>query len=353
MRIGTRVVAGVVVAMLACSAAQARAEGTYVALGDSLAAGIGASTSSKGYVGLVRSALASHAGVTAASFHGQPGATSLSLRTGGQLAAAIAAIDNAFDTTHVTIDIGGNDVLGGLCVGNWDTPACGFRTNFAQTLDDLLAALTADPGAETLVTMAYYNPASGLGNGTETNFDTQLLGANGILDAADTGADVGINDVILQESQSRALPVANPYPAFEAAGQAFISGDGIHPNDAGYAAIAQAFCDVIVISCTVTPPGDPPKSDPPVSDTTPPETSIDRSPPRRSERRRVRIAFSSDEAPAAFECRLDDRPFAACSSPVRLRVRPGRHRFQVRATDAAGNVDRSPASVRFRVKRKR
>lgn len=332
----------------ATSASTANAAGTYVALGDSLAAGMGASESSKGYVGLLNSALRSNAGVDGFGGFGQPGATSASLR-GAQLSSALARINDATDTTFVTIDIGGNDLLGGSCNGTWDT-SCPFRANFSATLDDLLGALATDPGSETLATMAYYNPSAGTGTPSETDFDLKLLGANGTIGVADTGADVGVNDVILQESLSRSLPMANPYPAFDVAGQSWISGDHLHPNDAGFAAIALSFCDVIAVSCTVVaPPADP---DPP-ADTDPPETSIVKAPKRKSSRRRAKVAFSSDEQGSRFKCRLDDDPFAPCTSPDRFRVKPGRHRFSVRAIDADGNADPSPASVRFRVKKRR
>lgn len=333
--------------VFALPAHQANAAGVYVSLGDSLAAGVGASVSSKGYVGRLNGAMGSNAGVDAFAGFGQAGATSGSLR-GSQLTNALARINDPTDTTFVTIDIGGNDLLSGSCNGTWDT-TCPFRANFAATLDDLLGALAGDPGAETLATMAYYNPSAGEGSPTEASRDTQLLGANGVINGSDAGADVGINDVILEESQSRSLPMANPYPAFDAAGQAWISGDGIHPNDEGYAAIAQSFCDVIAVSCAVS---SPPPPNPP-ADADPPETRIDKAPKRSGHKRKVTVTFSSDERSSSFECSLDDKPFRDCDSPQRPRVSRGRHRFRVRAIDAAGNVDPTAASVRFRVKRKR
>jgi len=340
-------------AAMAVHANAAQAAGTYVALGDSLAAGVGATNpSTTGYVGLYGAALTANQGVDSVHNFGQGGATSASIR-GSQLASALSRINDPTDTTFVTIDIGGNDFLGGSCSNNWGT-SCPFRANLAATLDDLLAALGADPGTETLATMAYYNPNTGEGPPNETNLDTQLFGANGTLGISDAGADVGINDVILQESQSRGLPMANPYPAFDTAGQAWITGDGIHPTDAGYAAIAQAFCDATAVSCDASggPPVDPPVN-PPTADTDPPETTIDKAPPRKSTKRLVKLRFSSDEAGSTFECRFDNRAFGACTSPLKTKAGPGKHRFYVRAIDAAGNVDADPASVRFKVKRKR
>jgi hypothetical protein len=87
--------------------------------------------------------------------------------------------------------------------------------------------------------------------------------------------------------------------------------------------------------------------DPP--DTNPPETRIDRGPASRSSKKRAKFRFSSNEAGSSFECKLDRAAFAPCDSPKRYRdLAAGRHRFQVRAIDAAGNVDPTPARHRWR-----
>ena len=53
---------------------------------------------------------------------------------------------------------------------------------------------------------------------------------------------------------------------------------------------------------------------------------------------------------AGFECRLDGAPFAACSSPVALAdLAPGPHTFAVRAADAVGNVEGTPASYSWTI----
>lgn len=95
--------------------------------------------------------------------------------------------------------------------------------------------------------------------------------------------------------------------------------------------------------------------DPP-TDTDAPETTISSAPKRnlKSKKKRVRVefAFGADEA-ASFECALDGAAFAPCASPFSTRVGKGRHTFAVRATDAAGNRDGSPATSSFKVKRKR
>jgi len=52
---------------------------------------------------------------------------------------------------------------------------------------------------------------------------------------------------------------------------------------------------------------------------------------------------STEPSGASFECSLDDAAFTPCTSPVTLDgLAPGRHSFQARATDRAGNVDPTP-----------
>jgi hypothetical protein len=88
-------------------------------------------------------------------------------------------------------------------------------------------------------------------------------------------------------------------------------------------------------------------------DLTAPATSIDRGPRRRTRRRTARLVFSSSEPGGSFECSLDGRAFNSCSSPkVYSRLRRGGHRFAVRAIDAAGNVDTTPATINWRVTRR-
>ncbi len=56
---------------------------------------------------------------------------------------------------------------------------------------------------------------------------------------------------------------------------------------------------------------------------------------------------------ASLECNLNGGGFEPCSSPFETKVRKGRHSFEVRARDGAGNVDGTPAEHSFKVKRKR
>jgi outer membrane protein OmpA-like peptidoglycan-associated protein len=60
----------------------------------------------------------------------------------------------------------------------------------------------------------------------------------------------------------------------------------------------------------------------------------------------VTLAFSSDDAGATFGCKLDDGAFAPCASPKDYTgLSDGRHDFEVRAVDSAGNVGDADAEV--------
>jgi hypothetical protein len=91
-------------------------------------------------------------------------------------------------------------------------------------------------------------------------------------------------------------------------------------------------------------------------DCKPPDTTITNAPEdkvkTKKKRAKVTFEFSADEA-ATFECALDGAAFGPCSSPDTFTVKKGEHSFQVRAVDAAGNVDASPASDSWKVKRKK
>jgi hypothetical protein len=70
--------------------------------------------------------------------------------------------------------------------------------------------------------------------------------------------------------------------------------------------------------------------------------------------------FGGSEPGVKFECRLDQGltlgPWVACTSPHRIRglARRTNYVFAVRAVDAAGNPDPTPADRRWKVtKRKR
>jgi thermitase len=81
-----------------------------------------------------------------------------------------------------------------------------------------------------------------------------------------------------------------------------------------------------------------------------PETSIVNGPSSPHRSRTATISFASDEPGSSFRCSLNGTPFKACSSPAMLSgLAVGTHLFRVRAVDAEGNEDATPAEFSFTV----
>jgi subtilisin family serine protease len=66
---------------------------------------------------------------------------------------------------------------------------------------------------------------------------------------------------------------------------------------------------------------------------------------------RAAFAFGSGERGVTFLCKVDRSPFRRCPALFIRRYRLGPHVLRVKARDAAGNVDRTPAVYRFGVER--
>jgi cytochrome c len=76
-----------------------------------------------------------------------------------------------------------------------------------------------------------------------------------------------------------------------------------------------------------------------------PKTSIHAGPRGRVKADSATFRFSSSEENSTFECSLDGADFSPCSSPASYAdLEEGRHIFRVKATDAEGNTDPSPAT---------
>ncbi len=85
-------------------------------------------------------------------------------------------------------------------------------------------------------------------------------------------------------------------------------------------------------------------------DTVEPDTAIDSGPSGTVSDSTPSMGFSSPEAGSTFECSVDGAAFSACASPLELGpLSQGDHDFEVRASDAAGNTDATPASRSFTV----
>jgi lysophospholipase L1-like esterase len=243
---------------LAVPAAAAGPSSTlYIALGDSLAWGDGASVPAHtGYVPRLAGYFqgASHGGADEMINLGVGGTTTGELLA-GQVQDAVALIaDPDTDTRVVTISVGGNDLLDLVndptdqCVTAPDSMECqfalatalqGVATNMPQILLTLQAALAGDPGSEKIFVLLPYNAFLGTGNPLEAEIDQAMRGA---VPGAQCG-DFGLDDILACSATSLGAIVVDAYPLF--AGRTFqLTHMGetfnVHPNDAGYEVIAKA-----------------------------------------------------------------------------------------------------------------
>ncbi len=227
---------------------------TYIALGDSLSAGMGASDpGATGFVSLVQQSFAEDVELLNL---GHSGDTSQELLDHGHLDEAIAEIeerngddDETNDVGLVTLEIGGNDLLrlyfslvvAGTC------PDLETAVAKAECLDPLASALEAyepnlvtalerlreaDPSLQ-IVLLTLYNPFSGFGGAGEIG-DLALDGL------PDTPFPDGLNDIVRRQAQQRELILVDVFPLFEGRAGELIAGDLIHPNDQGYQVMADA-----------------------------------------------------------------------------------------------------------------
>jgi hypothetical protein len=85
-------------------------------------------------------------------------------------------------------------------------------------------------------------------------------------------------------------------------------------------------------------------------DTTAPDTEIVSGPSEQTSKRTATFDFGSSEAGVTYECRLDGGTFAPCEDPSTYAdLALGEHTLEVRARDAMGNVDATPASFTWNI----
>jgi lysophospholipase L1-like esterase len=219
----------------------------YVAFGDSLATGYGATY---GYV-------YRYAAVLGRDTDAEVNVNALGVNglTSGQLRAVIEEDQGAKDAIEqsdvVTINIGANDVMrarlrykAGYC-GGADNQDClrqtvaGFRANWDVILSDVTSLRS--PDAAIIRVADFYNPF--------VNLDAMMVSW------PDSGADdfsvfeeylEQVNSHIAKTSDAYGIPHARIHEAFngpngteDPSDKGYIYSDGIHPNDNGHAVIAQ------------------------------------------------------------------------------------------------------------------
>jgi acyl-CoA thioesterase I len=233
----------------------------YLALGDSLAFGVGATNpAAEGYVGLTHFELTSvpryeEIGLDLVNVS-EPGATSSDLLVpDGQLQAAIDEItarqaetkelpegEPSTEVELISIDVGGNDLLAlaapeAPCVEDPTSDEC--RTALGATLATLGENLElilrdlrqAAPDAQ-IYAINLYNPYSGTGDEREVVASIGVEQVNGVIAAAAADPDLSIHLVDI-------------HGLFEGRGNQWVASDRIHANDAGHRVISEALLAAI------------------------------------------------------------------------------------------------------------
>jgi hypothetical protein len=81
-----------------------------------------------------------------------------------------------------------------------------------------------------------------------------------------------------------------------------------------------------------------------------PNTTLKKKPRKKTARRTARFTFVSDQPGSTFQCKLDKKAFKPCRSPFKAKkLKAGRHSFQVKAINAQGLADPTPAVFRWKV----
>ena len=231
-------------------------EQLYIALGDSLSYGNGASDRNvTAWVPLVKNGLGT--GWTLSDL-GVPGYTSGDLLQRGEMDQAVAEINDrktdgisGNEVGAITLEIGGNDLLNlytsivlpgpcnatveedlkiQLCVDSLRNALDGFTPNLEQAIDTLQQNAPGVP----IFLATLYNPFSGAGNNIDAIGALALEGQDG------TEFPQGLNDSIRTVAQEKGVHLVDWYPLFVGKVNEYISHDLIHPNDTGQQVMAQA-----------------------------------------------------------------------------------------------------------------
>jgi hypothetical protein len=192
-------------------------------------------------------------------------------------------------------------------------------------IDDFAVAASNDDSVPILLGLARIlnvNPNGGLGGG--------------FVDASRAGIDCGTKG-------SGHTDCSNPYAS---GAQITVTA---HPGPgSGFQGFVGGACTASSTTCTVTL-DNPAIINAVFTDIRPPQTEITKKPKKRTTKDEAKIRFEASEKGSKFTCQLDNAKPKKCSSPFKKHVRPGKHVFEVFATDPSGNEDRTPAKVRWKV----
>jgi Ca2+-binding RTX toxin-like protein len=286
------------------------------------------------------------------------GALAVDLGIAGQQDTGVGGMDTLsnFENLVGSQQAGGTDTLIGTS---------GPNLIFANDGNDTLIGLAGDDelrGGMGVDTASYASGSTGPVTVTLGSVGAQDTGGAGIDTLPDLSPSDGLSDVenLIGSPFAGDVLTGNAAPNQIDVRDGFgDTADCVGPANGNLAITDEPGVDSIancesIDALPVTAP--PPTSEPPATtaDTVPPETTIVSHPKAKTRARKASFAFSSSEAGSTFVCSLDGRPFAQCSSPfATLKLKLGKHRFQVLATDAAGNRDQTPATFLWKVTKRK
>jgi lysophospholipase L1-like esterase len=242
----------------------------YLALGDSVAAGVGAQPpATEGYVPQLHELLAAEVPCGDGQALGcrlelintaEPGATTTTLLA-RQLPRAISLIQQRKTTTTaiddvrlITLDIGGSDAFGPIlqaCSSDPQAPSCATTITtvlgaVATNLREILSGLRVAAGPDTTIAvMTYYNPLPACALAAQTPLADLVLEGGGPV-------PTGLNDIIRGQAAAHNAVVAETGPLIDI--HDLVGGrDCLHPNTSGHDNIGAAFDAVIDASQVIRP----------------------------------------------------------------------------------------------------
>lgn len=315
------------VAGLLATGQPARSAGStvYIALGDSIAAGIGSSLPrERGYPAIVRGLLARQAGedVTLENL-AVPGETAGSFRDAGQLARYRDLVDRlsrgGTTIAAITLSLGGNEMLrvAGSDTGDRRAALDDFQSAYPAALADVRAA--AGPDVPIVVTN-YYDLSSG---------DPTIV-------ESDAWWVARFNEVIAAGAAASNAQVADVATAFAGRiDELTLNPSDVHPTNAGHQAIAGAVWKALALDMTaptieVAATLDATRLTPTLRFAVDDDTGVDS------------VSIEAGGATASGPYRTGDGEYVAL---IDLRGSGGSATVTIHAADAAGNVTSSAVTV--------
>jgi Ca2+-binding RTX toxin-like protein len=287
------------------------------------------------------------------------GVLGVDLRITGQQDTGVGGMDTLsnFENLVGSQQAGGTDTLIGTSGPNRILANAGDDTLIGLAGDDELqgnvgndtASYTPGSVGPVSVTLGSVGAQNTGGAGTDTLPDVNP--SDGLSDIENLIGSPFAGDVLVGNAGPNRLDVRDGFGD---------SADCVGPANGNLAVTDEPGVDSVVNCETIdalppTPPPDttPAGSNPPgtgVPDVVPPETTIGSHPRSKTRKRTATFTFVSSEPGSSFRCSFDGNPAVPCGpSFTTPKLRRGKHRFDVQATDAAGNGDLTAATFSWKV----